>query len=55
VRKECGRVNIMQILCIHVCKWKKITVETILGIGGGTGIKENDGEGEFKDDIFVIL
>jgi hypothetical protein len=29
-------------------------VETILGMGGGR-IKENDGWGEFKYDIFDIL
>jgi hypothetical protein len=23
--KGCGRVNIVQILCIHVCKWKNYT------------------------------
>jgi hypothetical protein len=28
--------------------------ETIPGMGGG-GIKENDGEGEFKYDIFGLL
>jgi hypothetical protein len=31
-----------------------ITVETIPGIGGGL-IKENDGEGEFNDDILYEL
>jgi hypothetical protein len=23
--KGCGRVNIVQILCVHVCKWKNET------------------------------
>jgi hypothetical protein len=27
--EHCGRVNIMQILCAHVCEWKMIPVETI--------------------------
>jgi hypothetical protein len=31
-----------------------IPIETVPGMGGG-GIKENDGEGEFKDHIFDIL
>jgi hypothetical protein len=26
VGKGCGKVNIVQILCAHVCKWKKILV-----------------------------
>jgi hypothetical protein len=42
---RCGRVNIVQILCICVCKWK-----TIPGMGRG-GIMENDGGGEFNYDI----
>jgi hypothetical protein len=25
VGKGCGRVNIVQILCTHVCKWKNET------------------------------
>jgi hypothetical protein len=40
----------VQILDIHVCKWKMRPVETILG-----GIKENDGGGEFSNNIFDIL
>jgi hypothetical protein len=40
-------VNVVEILCIHVCKWKN---KTIPGIRGGE-IKENDGGGEFNDDI----
>jgi hypothetical protein len=34
----------------HVCKWKMIPVETILGMGVG-GRKENGGGDEFKYDI----
>jgi hypothetical protein len=52
--KGCGRVNIVQILCIHVYKWKNETTETIPGMGE-MEIKENDGEGEFKNDIFFIF
>jgi hypothetical protein len=33
---------------------KMTPVETMSGVGGG-GIKENDGGGEFKYDIFAIL
>jgi hypothetical protein len=44
--KKHGRVNIVQILYTHVCKWKKIPVETIPGMRGGD---------EFKYDIFNIL
>jgi hypothetical protein len=37
-REEVGkgyrRVNMVQILCIHVCKWENETVETIPGMGG---------------------
>jgi hypothetical protein len=50
VEKECRRVNIVQILCTHVCKWKMRPVETIPGMGG-EGIKKNDGGGEFNYDI----
>jgi hypothetical protein len=33
--KVCRRVNMVQILCTHVCKWKNETVESIPGIEGG--------------------
>jgi hypothetical protein len=49
-----GKVNIVQLLCIHVCKWKNDAFKTIPRIEVG-GIKENDGGGEFKYDIFEIL
>jgi hypothetical protein len=45
VGKGCRRVNIVQIECTHVCKWKNDTVETVPGMGR---IKENGGRGEFK-------
>jgi hypothetical protein len=34
---------------------KKISVETIPGMGMGSGIKENGGEGEFKCAIYDTL
>jgi hypothetical protein len=40
VGKGCRRVNMEQILCIHVCKWKNDTVDTIPEMGGGK-IKKN--------------
>jgi hypothetical protein len=35
VGKGCRRVNMVQILCIHVCKWKLIPVESVPGTWGG--------------------
>jgi hypothetical protein len=35
VGKRYGRVNMMQILCTHECKCKKIPVETISQMGEG--------------------
>jgi hypothetical protein len=35
VGKGCRRVNIVQIECTHVCKWKNDTVETVPGMGEG--------------------
>jgi hypothetical protein len=54
VRKGCGRVNAVQILCKHVFKWKNDIFETIPGMGEGV-IKENNGRDEFKYDIFEML
>jgi hypothetical protein len=54
MEKGCRRVNMEQLLCTYVCKWKIIPVETSMGMGE-RGIKENDGEGEFNYDIFGIL
>jgi hypothetical protein len=53
-RKGCRRVNMVEILCIHVCKGKMRPVETIPGMGG-EGIKKNAGGGKFKYDILDIL
>jgi hypothetical protein len=39
VRKGCGRVNMVEVLCTHVCKWKMRHVKTIQEMGG---IKENN-------------
>jgi hypothetical protein len=47
-------VNMVQILCTHVRKWKVRPFQTIPGMGRG-GIKENDGGGEFNYDRFEIL
>jgi hypothetical protein len=47
LEKSCKRVSIVQILCTHVCKWRMVSIETILEIGGGK-IKENGGGSEFK-------
>jgi hypothetical protein len=47
-------MNMVQILCTHVCQLKLIPVETVLGMGGGM-IKKNGGTGEFKYDIFDTL
>jgi hypothetical protein len=34
VGKECRRLNMVQILCTHACKWKKMrSVETTSGMG----------------------
>jgi hypothetical protein len=49
-KKEYRRVNVVEILCTHVFKWKNETVETIPGMRG-EGIKENDEGGEFNSDI----
>jgi hypothetical protein len=46
VGKVCEKVNMVQILCTHVCKWKNYSRNW-----GHRGIKENDGEIEFNYDI----
>jgi hypothetical protein len=53
VEKGYGRVNIMQILYTHVCKWKIVSAETILG--RGLGRMQNGVGDEFKYDIFDIV
>jgi hypothetical protein len=54
VGKGCRRVNVVPILCTHVCKWKMRLTKTIPRMWGG-GIKENDRGDEFKYDIFATL
>jgi hypothetical protein len=51
VGEGCKRVNMMQILCTHGCKWtkKRFLVETFLN--RGVGIKENGGGGKLKYNI----
>jgi hypothetical protein len=34
VGKELQMLNMVQILCTYVCKWKMISIETIPGKGG---------------------
>jgi hypothetical protein len=52
--RGCRWVNIVQTLCAHVCKWINNTCWNYSRKGEG-GIKENDGGGEFKYDMFDIL
>jgi hypothetical protein len=55
VRKGRERLNTVQILYIHMyVNGEVIPIETIPGMVAG-GIKENNGGGEFKYDIFDIL
>jgi hypothetical protein len=54
VGKKHGKVNMVQILCTHVGKWKIRPVETVPGMGQG-GMKENVGGDELKYDIFDTL
>jgi hypothetical protein len=42
IRKGCKRVNLVEILCTHVQKWKNETCWNYSRNGGGE-IKENDG------------
>jgi hypothetical protein len=46
----CRRVNIVQILCIHVCNGKRMRPAKYSS-NVGEGVKENDGGGEFSYDI----
>jgi hypothetical protein len=56
VGKGCGKVNMVQILCTHVCKWKTRPLETIPGMGERGGeIKKNVEGGDLKYDIFDML
>jgi hypothetical protein len=55
VKKVCREVNMVEILCIPLCKCKMIPIKTTPEMGGGRGIKDSDGGGEFNYDIFDIL
>jgi hypothetical protein len=52
VEKECGRVNMMQILCAHVCKWKNDTCwhHSNTGVGG----KKKNGGGVNSSMIYLV-
>jgi hypothetical protein len=52
--KGCKRVNMVQILCIHVCKWKN-DICSNCSRKRRRGINENDGGDEFTYDIFDIF
>jgi hypothetical protein len=52
--KGCTRVNIVETLCIHVCKWKNETCCNY-SRNGGRGTKENDGGSEFNYDIRTFV
>jgi hypothetical protein len=43
-------MNIVQILCIHVCKWKRYLLK-VFQEEGKRGMKENGGKGKFKYGI----
>jgi hypothetical protein len=49
------RVNMVQILCAHVSKWKTKTCWTVPGMGVERKMKENGGGGKFKCNILDIL
>jgi hypothetical protein len=55
VEKGYRKLNILQMLCTHVCKWKNETCWNYSRNGGKEGIKENNGGDEFKYDIFGML
>jgi hypothetical protein len=55
VGKECRKVNIVQILCAHECKWKNDICCNCSSNRRRGEIKENGGGGEFKYDVFDIL
>jgi hypothetical protein len=45
------RMNTVQILCTHVCKWKN---DICWNYSRNGEVKENGGKGEIKYDIFDI-
>jgi hypothetical protein len=52
VGKGCRRMNMVQILCTHVCKWK-YDICWNYSRNGGVGIKEN-GRGGHSSVIYLI-
>jgi hypothetical protein len=54
IREGGWRVDMVEIFCTHVCKWKMRPVETIPGMEG-RGIKENDDGGELNYEKFQEL
>jgi hypothetical protein len=55
VGKGYRRVNMVPVICPHVCKWKDNTCRNYSRNVGRGEIKENDGGDEFKNDIFDTL
>jgi hypothetical protein len=55
VEKGHERVNMVQILCTYVCKWKIETCRKYSRNCVGGVMKKNDGGGEFKYDIFFNI
>jgi hypothetical protein len=53
-RESGRRVNMVQIMYTHVCKGRKLLVETVPGIRRGQ-IKESSAGDELKYDIFDTL
>jgi hypothetical protein len=49
IRKGGQRVNMVEIFCKHVQKWKNEPCGNYSKSGGG-GLKKNDGGGEFNCD-----
>jgi hypothetical protein len=54
VGKGYRKVNVVQMLCIHICKWKNKTCGSY-SRNGKKEDKENDGGDELKYDILDIL
>jgi hypothetical protein len=54
VGKGGRRMNMVQIMCTHVCKAKMLPVETIPGVRRGS-MGDSSGGGEFKYHIFDTL
>jgi hypothetical protein len=55
VGKRCGMVNIVQILCTHVCGWKNDTYSNYSRNWERGRIEENGGGDESKYEIFDVL